>query len=385
MSEWKVFADNIEIFPHPNANKMELGRIGSFQVVVGKGLYKSGDIVVFAPKRSILPVDLRPYYKNDETGQSYLRGPNEDRVGSIRLRGEESEGAILPKEWVQSVHKGWETSIPMQVDLAEALGITEYIPGKSGTPGEKKKWSASDIVSNVKDVVEMDRFVRHDVEQYGIFKNEFVLGEPVVVTEKIHGSQISIMKDKFGKVAVTSKGRAEKNLVLKKWQTFLPFSGRTIWQKIANTFKWAIGWEGDLNPYWSYALDNGLIDFINLSQFCGKEVQIFGEVVPFQKGFTYGQDKKKILVFRMVVGTLDQPYEAYGTVLHWVPLMYEGPYDPEKILPLADGMETVSGKSLHIREGVVLTPKVFRKTAKGVPLLVKILNKKYKSNDEDPV
>ena len=387
MSVWKVFADTIEIFPHPNADKMELGRIGSFQVVVGKGLYKTGDLVVFAPKRSILPVDLRPYYKNDETGQSYLRGPNEDRVGSIRLRGEESEGAILPMDWVIKTLKDKNKLMPTG-DLSIDLGITEYIPGKSGTPGEKRTWNNSDIVSNVKDVVEMERFVRHDVEQYGIFKNEFILGEPVVVTEKIHGSQISIMKDKYGKVAVTSKGRAEKNLVLKKWQTFIPFSGNGIWNKIKNTLKWAVGWEGDLNQYWGYALDNGLIDFINESKFCGKEVQIFGEVVPFQKGFSYGIDsdeKKRVLVFRVVERTTDQEYGVYGNSLEWVPLLYSGPYDPEKILPLADGMETVSGKSLHIREGIVLTPKVFRKTLKGVPLLVKILNKRYKSNDEDPV
>ena len=54
MSEWRVFVDKIEIFPHPNAEKMCLGKVGTFQVVIGKGLYKTGDTVVFAPKRSIL-------------------------------------------------------------------------------------------------------------------------------------------------------------------------------------------------------------------------------------------------------------------------------------------------------------------------------------------
>jgi RNA ligase (TIGR02306 family) len=352
--------------------------------VVGKDMYKTGDVVVFAPKRSIIPTSLRAYYTNEETGESYLQGPNKDRIGSIRLRGEESEGAILPIEWVREHLRG-DFPFPGE-DISEALGITEHVPGNPGTPGTKSYSSQGDIVQNAKDVVEMQRFVRHGVEQYGIFKNEFVLGEPVVATEKIHGSQISIMKDRYGKVAVTSKGRAEKNLVLRKYPVSKPFSGRGFCNKVKSTLKWILNVEGPINEYWKVAIDTGIIDFINEEQFCGKEVQIFGEVIPFQKGFGYGFNnlQKRVFIFRLVIGTVDQPYGCLDN-LNWVPLLYEGPYDPEKILPLANGMETISGHELHIREGLVLTPKVFRKTVKGVPLLVKILNKKYKSNDEDPV
>lgn len=385
MSEWKVVADIIEIFPHPTAERLELGRIGTFQVVVGKGLYTSGDLVVFAPKRSILPADLRSYFTNEETGESYLRGPNSDRVGSIRLRGEESEGAILPFDWWCDKIKSLPASYKQGEDISAKLGITEYIPGRAGTPGTKTYNFQGDIVQKVNDVVELQRFVRHDVENYGIFKSEFVLGEPVVVTEKIHGSQISIIKDRYGKVAVTSKGRAEKNLVLRKYPVSVPFSGRGLWNKIKNTAKWFWGIEGPINEYWKIALENGLIDFINHEKFCGKEVQIIGEYVPCQKGFSYGCSEKKVLVFRVVVGTIEQPYFSFFPDLMWVPLLYKGPYDPEKILPLANGMETVSGTQKHIREGIVITPEVFRKTVRGVPLILKILNKKYKQNDDDLV
>ena len=175
MSEWRVFADTIEVFPHPNADKMELGRIGTFQVVVGKGLYKSGDTVVFAPKRSVLPADLRLYFTNTDTGKSYLRGPNEDRVGSIRLRGEESEGAILPAKWVESRLGLTLNQLDLGgSDISGKLGITEYIPGLPGNPRTKGWGSQGDIVQKMDDVVELNRFVRHDVEQFRIFQNEFV-------------------------------------------------------------------------------------------------------------------------------------------------------------------------------------------------------------------
>lgn len=385
MSEWKVFCETIEIFSHPNAEKLQLGRIGSFQVVVGKDLYTSQDVVVFAPKRSILPADLRPYFTNEETGKSYLRGPNEDRVGSIRLRGEESEGVILPFEWWCDKIKSLPKSYKAGDDISSYLGITENIPGVAGTPGKKNWNSQGDIIDKVENVVEMDRFTRHDVEQYGIFKNEFVPGELVSVTEKIHGSQISIMKDKYGKIAVTSKGRAEKNFVLREFPVAIPFHGRSILNKIKNTFRWLTGWKGEMNEYWKVAYDSGILDFINDEQFSGHEIQIIGEVVPFQSGFSYGCNLRQVLVFRAILDTVDQEYGIYDADIAYVPQLYFGPYDPEKILPLANGMETVSGKSLHIREGIVITPRVFRRTKGGVPLLVKAINKKYKSNDEDIV
>ncbi len=393
MSEWKVFADSIEIFPHPNADKMELGRVGSFQVVVGKGLYKTGDRVVFAPKRSILPPDLRPYFINEETGHSYLRGPNEDRVGSIRLRGEESEGVILPKEWWEpKIGKFFQQShlpqggLATEVDVSSVLGITEYTPGEPGVPKDKKSYFADgSIIIPIKDVVEIDRFVRHDVESFRIFENEFVPGEPVVVTEKIHGSQISVIKDRYGKIAVTSKGRALKNFALRKYPVAIPFTGRGIFNKLKSFAKWAVGWKGKINEYWKVAEDSGIINFVNGEEFVGKEVQVIGEVVPFQSGFSYGKDIRTVLVFRVILNTVDQPYGGWSSCLNWVPLLYKGPYELDKILPLANGKENVSGWRLHIREGIVLTPEKFRRTARGVQLLVKILNEKYKSNDEDPV
>jgi RNA ligase (TIGR02306 family) len=43
-----------------------------------------------------------------------------------------------------------------------------------------------------------------------------------------------------------------------------------------------------------------------------------------------------------------------------VPLLYKGPYSKDIVLSLTNGKETISGKSLHIREGVVIKPEVDR-------------------------
>ena len=56
MANWKVIADRIEILAHPNADGLHLAKVGPFQLVVGKASgYKTGDTVVFAPERSVLP------------------------------------------------------------------------------------------------------------------------------------------------------------------------------------------------------------------------------------------------------------------------------------------------------------------------------------------
>jgi RNA ligase (TIGR02306 family) len=46
-----------------------------------------------------------------------------------------------------------------------------------------------------------------------------------------------------------------------------------------------------------------------------------------------------------------------------VPRLYEGPYDIDRVLEIASGRETVSGRGLHLREGVVIRPAVERYSA----------------------
>jgi hypothetical protein len=383
MSEWKVIADKIEIFPHPKADKMELGKVGTFQVVVGKGLYKTGDIVVFAPKRSILPEDLRPYFRNDDTGKSYLRGPYEDRVGSISLRGESSEGVILPKEWIIKKHPAWKTTaIPMGVDLSESLAIKEYIPD-SHVQVEGKKRLGKDV-ERLDKAVDHHYYKKHDVEQFGVYKSEFLPDEPVIVTEKVHGTQINVFKDRDGIIVVSSKGRAEKGLVLLQYPKKNLWYGKTLLKKIKNLFKVLFDFSPmKRNDYWQYLVDSNIPLFLARPDFAGKEVQVFGEVVPVQKGFSYGYTNPHILVFRVIVEGEEQHYGYGFFTLDWVPLLYRGILDENAIRQVAEGTEKVSGKNLHIKEGVVVQPENFRRAKDGVPLFVKVLNSKYKESDDD--
>ncbi|WP_043681465.1 RNA ligase (ATP) [Streptomyces xylophagus] len=101
-----------------------------------------------------------------------------------------------------------------------------------------------------------------------------------------------------------------------------------------------------------------------------RRVGIFGEV--FGAGvqdLTYGADGRRQTLGYAV---FDVSAEIDGAVrwldagelldgeLPLVPRLYEGPYDVERVLEVASGRETVSGRGLHLREGVVIRPAVER-------------------------
>jgi len=341
MSNWKVSKQKIALFEHHNAEKLELARIGSYQCVVQKGLYKDGDEVIFAPEKSVLTGKIREEYSN------YLAGTNHDRVKSVSLRGEYSCGIIIPQELLGDLDL---SRIEIDQDISEKLGITQYIPQ---IPQE--------LTGVMEPITISSRYGKHDCEQFGVYANEFTDGERVVVTEKLHGSQAVYFLDlPSGERFVTSKNQLNNGLQII---------------------------ENDTNSYWKAAANVNLWNIISqgLGEFELNSVQAFGELVPIQKGYTYGQTEITIKLFDVRINGISVPYDQLSDDVKklWVPIIYDGPLDKSTIRKLAEGMETVSGKSLHIKEGVVVAPYVDRNAADGTRLRLKILNPKYKEVGEE--
>lgn len=173
MSDWKVIKTQIEIFPHPTADRLQIGKVGSYQVVVRTGQYKGGESIVFVPEKSILSGPALEFYRE------YLKGPESNRVGQIRLRGELSGGIIMPPELVRAQCGVDIDDLPCDQDLSELMHITKYVPP---IPIE---------MAGVAVPIEYDHnSIKHDVEQHNTYAHNFVTGERVVITEKLHGSQL---------------------------------------------------------------------------------------------------------------------------------------------------------------------------------------------------
>lgn len=352
MAIWKVSAERAEIFPHPNSDRMDLCKVGMFQLVVAKSNgYQTGDVIVFAPSRAVLPPDLRPHYTNSETGVSYLVGADHDRVSGIRLRGELSEGITINLDYVLA-KLGLQSSQELELgaDIAGALGITKYDPPlPAGFSGEVRR-------------LDLDiPFRQHDVEQFGIFGSEFQAGEDVVATEKIHGSQANMLFRADGSIHVSSKGMASKGFEICEDQS---------------------------NIYWR-ALRNCRLPELIAEGYPGQTVQAFAEVYPAQgAAWSYGADGNRpwLRLFRLVVEGAEvsrhQVTPALGEL--WAPVLFEGPFEETALRQLARGKEQVSGRELHIREGIVVTPRQPRPSREGWNLALKIINDKFKGSDDDP-
>ncbi len=349
MATWEVIADDITLTPHPNADTLEIGKVGLFQIVTKKGTYSTGDLVVFAPERSILPEEIRDHYKSS-TGNSYLVGAQHDRVHGVTLRGEPSDGVLLPLDFVY--RKLGTTDIPRREDLSARLDITKYEPPiPLGMAGD---------VENLQDYwQDAQRLGEHDVERYQIFAEAIPEGEPVIITEKLHGSQIAILRSsRSDELKVSSKGLLNRRLGLKYTLD---------------------------NIYW-FALTNTPGAAAALAEFRpGCSLQAWGEVIPCQH-LKYGQVRPSIYFYRVTCDGADVPREALPPALqdHWVPVLYAGPFKKELLGELAKKNEQVSGKELHHSEGIVVRPVVLRNLPDTrSAAFLKVLNPKYHARDDE--
>ncbi|MBT3165112.1 RNA ligase (ATP) [Streptomyces sp. Vc74B-19] len=345
MSTLRVTAEILTVHEHPNADALELAQVGLYRAVVAKGAYRTGDAAVYIPEQSVLPTALI-----EELGLTgRLAGGDHDRVKAVRLRGELSQGIVCrPKaladvDLVRAAADG--------TDFAELLGVTKWVPPVPPTmSGEVEP--APDLLPWV------------DIENVQRYPGIFAPGEPVVLTEKLHGTACLLTYCvEQDRAYVSSKGFGARSLALK---------------------------EDPRNLYWRAVRGHGVAEAAaDLAGRLGaKRVGIFGEV--YGEGvqdLSYGADGRRDTLGYAV---FDVAAEIDGEVrwldaadlldgrLPLVPRLYTGPYDSERVLEFASGRETVSGRRLHLREGVVIRPAVERHSpVTGGRAIAKVVSPAY--------
>ncbi|MFE9625358.1 RNA ligase (ATP) [Streptomyces sp. NPDC006527] len=330
MSTLRVTAEVLTVHEHPNADALELAQVGLYRAVVAKGAYRTGEAAVYIPEQAVLPAGLI-----EELGLTgRLAGGNADRVKAVRLRGELSQGIVCRPKALADVDLA--RAAAEGTDFAERLGITKWVPPIPPTMSGEVE-AAPDLLPWV------------DIENIQRYPDIFPPGEPVVLTEKLHGSACLLTYVAAeGRVYVSSKGFGGKSLALK---------------------------EDPRNLYWRAVRGHGVAEAAaRLAERLGaRRVGIFGEVYGAGvQDLTYGADGRRDTLGYAV---FDVSAEVGGAVrwldaaevldgeLPLVPRLFEGPYDSGRVLELASGRETVSGRELHLREGVVIRPAVERYSA----------------------
>ncbi|MFJ9375522.1 RNA ligase (ATP) [Streptomyces sp. NPDC101455] len=353
MSTLRVTAEVLTVHEHPNADALELAQVGLYRAVVAKGEYRTGETAVYFPEQSVLPAGLI-----EELGLTgRLAGSNADRVRAVRLRGELSQGIVCRPKALADVDLA--QAALDGTDFAERLGIVKWVPPIPPTmDGDVEH--APDLLPWV------------DIENIQRFPGIFEPGEAVVLTEKLHGSACLLTYftesegeggDEGGRVQVSSKGFGAKSLALK---------------------------EDPRNLYWRAVRGHGVPEAAaRLAERLGaRRVGIFGEVYGAGvQDLTYGADgRRETLGYAVfdVSAEIDgavrwlNAAELLGGELPLVPRLYEGPYDIGRVLEVASGRETVSGRGLHLREGVVIRPAVERySTVTGGRAIAKAVSPAY--------
>lgn len=371
MANFEVNVQPIFVKDHPNADKLQLGNIGSpdgWQVVIGKGLYKTGDLVAYVGENAVVPEwVLKEYgYWNEEKGKGMLAGSKGTRVRAVRLREEFSLGICIP---VKEVTLGYSDEEHMVIiayelngeyvvegeDVSELLGVTKYeAPIPTQLAGE---------VYNMG----LDIGVNYDIENIKYFPDIFQENEEVQVTEKLHGSLCQVVVIPFvsdyyhlehlpiehstdpdirGYIAISSKGLGGKGL-------FLKHNENNIKNLYIRTTK----------QYYEKFVTICDDQYYDMMTVVG---EVFGDGVQDLK---YGlQNETQFRVFDVYIGPRNQGRWLNDNELDdWcdkvgikrVPILYRGPFSKEKIRELTQHTKSTLAPN-QVGEGGVIKPVIER-------------------------
>ena len=110
-----------EINPIDGADLIEVATIGGWKIVVKKGEYKAGDLAIYFEIDSWIPHELAPFLSKGQEPREF-EGVKGERLRTIRLKGQISQGLLLPLSIMYYFGEEDEEG----TDVTEPLGILKY-------------------------------------------------------------------------------------------------------------------------------------------------------------------------------------------------------------------------------------------------------------------
>ncbi len=113
-----------EILPHNNADSLELAIVDGWQVIVRKGEFSPGQKVIYFEIDSVLPVlpQFEFLRKSCHRNQPWLPNGEGFRLRTIKLRGEISQGLIVP------ISSCFGYDLELGLDITDMLGVVKWDP-----------------------------------------------------------------------------------------------------------------------------------------------------------------------------------------------------------------------------------------------------------------
>lgn len=391
MSEFKCEVVQVKIERHPNADAIEIARVGDYQSIVRKGQFVDGDLAVYIPEQALVPEWLLRQMKlwDEAKNKGGLAGSSGNRVKAIKLRGVVSQGLLLDGQqasmWFDQEECGvivrrsvpedtpaWKNQVFFKVgeDAASFLGIVKYEPP---------------IPSNMRGrVVGVDLHAtnKYDFDNLKKMPDLFSEDDYVVATEKIHGTHLCIgvvpskdANEKYfaGRVTISSKGMGAKGFVLDHNDEGNLYAQACKKHDLLNKALSMLGVRADETGEPHFIM--GEVFGVTHTGAGVQDLTYTGETLDYRafdicKGNRGSEEYFSWGLVSLLCDTYDVPL---------VPELYVGKYSKEAVLRVTDGPTTLHNTAsrhhhlAHMREGVVVkcmqdarSPRYGRKIAKSV-------------------
>lgn len=319
----------VALEPHPNADSLSIVRVfDGYTVCVRSEDWQGVTVGAYVPPDSVVPAS-GPFAFLGEHRPSH-------RIKCIRLRGVMSMGMLVPAPEGSAIGD----------DVAEALGVTHYEPPMKGEAGVGRGPSAEAIPAPPGVIAH-----KYDLEAWRRYGRAFVAGEPVMVTEKVHGAN--------GRFTYSAADDC------------MYCSSRTEWKA-----------QSDGNLWWRVLAATPAIE-----AWCRAHPDdvLYGECYGQVQDLKYGHKPGAVSFAAFDIlrrgAWVDAPNARAELVIHRVPvvpLIYHGPYDAALIESLADGPSMIHGAD-HVREGVVVKPERERRDDHFGRVALKLVSAEYLS------
>lgn len=362
MSTFGVTVERIgQIKPAQNADRLELATLEGkdYEFVVGKGSFSPGELVVYFPVDSELPA---PLIEALELTGKLAHGTiptdgtprPQNRVKTIKLRGNLSQGVVAKFAVVQGFLKNALSEIGVGMNLAHQLGVTKYeppvVPSKGGN------------------LVPLPELVSvYDIESAQNYTDlvERLMDEPVLITEKLEGAHWAATLYNDMRLVVSQRRYAID-----------PIPG------------------GAVHDWWKVLYAQGLDRLLASLQTALKPKQcvtIRGEIVgPGVQGNYYGLSDHRVYPFEIEVDgapidareflRLSEAFNFATVPIIWLEYPLTDWLDGDSLKDASTDISVVNPKKL--REGIVIRPMAEQRDEQLGRVILKVRSPEYLAKSE---
>lgn len=192
-----------QLKPIANADLIEVAVIDGWEVVIKKGEFNVGDLCVYLEIDSWVPHELAPFLSKGKEPREY-QGVKGERLRTIKLKGQISQGLVLPTHTVTGPVPDPHHQAEEGQDVTEALNILKWEPT---IPAQLAGKMAGNFPSFI------PKTDQERIQNY--LRNIENLGEQMwEVTEKLDGSSMTVFRT-YKEDGSTHLGVCSRNYELK--------------------------------------------------------------------------------------------------------------------------------------------------------------------------